>query len=101
MNQFENHQNYNCQIVTDNNEEFLVFANWLHNEHLDHWKGWNCQAGQTRLLIDKNLQVWSGECKNDFLGSALENFYTDTATICKRETCTPCTDDLLTRKNQQ
>lgn len=100
MSQFENHQNYNCRITTDDGQEFYVFANWLHNEHLDHWQGWHCEAGQTRLLIDKNLQVWSGECKNDYLGSALEEFYTDLPTVCKRITCTPCTDDLLTKKGK-
>lgn len=100
MSKFENHKNYNCKIITDDNQEFYVYANWIHNSGLDHWKGWTCHAGYTRLHIDKNLNVWSGVCENDFLGSATSNFYTNTPTICQRETCIGCTDDLLTRKNQ-
>lgn len=100
MNKFENHQNYNCRVTTDDQQEFLVYGNWMHNEKIDCWMGWQCDAGKTRLLIDKDLTVWSGECKNDFLGTALEQFYTDEPTICKRETCTGCTDDLVTRKKQ-
>jgi hypothetical protein len=46
------------------------------------------------------LDVWSGECKNDFLGNALTQWTVKTHAVCKRETCTGCTDDLLTTKYQ-
>lgn len=100
MSKFENHQNYNCRIILDNGQEFMVFGSWIHNEQLDHWKGWTCDAGHTRLMIDKDLNVWSGECKNDFFGPVMSNFYDNTKTICKRETCTGCMDDLIIRKHQ-
>ena len=79
------HDNYNCQVTDDQGQEHLVYANWLHNEHLDNWLGYCCDAGHTRFHIDKNFDVWSGECKK-------------TDTICKRITCTGCTDDLIVKK---
>jgi hypothetical protein len=100
LSKFEDHNNYNCRITLDNGEDFVVFANWIHNNNLDQWHGWTCDAGHTRLMIDKNLNVWSGECKNDFFGSALDEFYVNAPTTCKRNTCTGCTDDLLTKKSQ-
>ena len=93
----ENHTNYNCQVTTETGEEYLVYANWLHNNDLDHWKGWNCDAGATRLLVDKNLNVYSGECKNDYLGTT-DSFDILDGAVCKQETCTGCTDDLIVAK---
>lgn len=100
MIQFENHENYNCRITLDSGEEYLVYANWLHNNQFDNWQGWTCEAGATRLLIDKNLNVYGGECKNDYLGHALEDFQILTSTICKKDHCGGCTDDLSVTKYQ-
>ena len=98
QNKFENQENYNCRITLDSGEEYLVYANWLHNEQVDSWQGWTCEAGATRLMIDKNLNVYGGECENDHLGSALGKFTILDNTICKRERCTGCTDDLIVAK---
>lgn len=98
MSRFENHTNYNCRITTDTGEEYLVYANWMHNKNLDAWQGWQCDAGNTRFYIDKNFDVWSGECRNNLLGNALTEWNIKTDTICDRPTCTGCTDDLITRK---
>ena len=84
----------------DTGEQRKVFANWIHNNGLDHWQGWYCAAGATRFFINDKLEVWSGECKNDFLGNALTQWTVNTHTVCKRETCTGCTDDLLATKHQ-
>lgn len=92
-----NQENYNCRATTEDGSEYLLYANWLHNNGLDNWKGWECDAGTTRLLIDKELNVFSGECKNDYLGTT-DNFNLLNKTICKQETCTGCTDDLLVAK---
>ena len=100
MKKFENHENYNCQITLDNTEKFLISANWMHNEQLDNWKGWVCEAGATRLLIDKNFDVYSGECKNDYLGNALSEFQLLPSTTCLRDRCTGCTDDLIVAKHK-
>ena len=98
LKELKDHKNYNCKITTELGEEYLVYANWLHNEHLNNWQGWTCEAGATRLLIDKNFELYSGECKNDHLGSALGEFTIFDQTICRRERCSGCTDDLLVNK---
>lgn len=98
LKEFKNHENYNCKVTTESGEEYLVYTNWLHNEQLDNWQGWTCEAGATRLLIDKNFELYSGECKNDHLGSALGEFMILDQTICRQAHCTGCTDDLLVSK---
>lgn len=98
--QFENHDNYNCEITLDSGETYKVYANWLHNNNLDQWTGWNCQAGANRLYIDKNLEVYGGECKNDSLGHAIDGFKLLSGTTCRQNTCTGCTDDLMVRKTR-
>jgi hypothetical protein len=99
LSEFENHQNYNCKITTDSGEGYLVYANWIHNNQLDNWQGWQCEAGATRLFIDKDFSTYGGECKNDYLGSALDGFTILDTTICKKIRCTGCTDDLIVAKN--
>jgi len=94
------HENYNCEITLADGRQYRVYANWLHNERLDNWQGWHCAAGSQRIYIDRNLQVFGGECLNDTLGSALGRFDLLTKTICKRPTCTGCTDDLMVEKHQ-
>jgi hypothetical protein len=99
LKKLENHENYNCKVTTESGEEYLVYANWLHNNNLDNWKGWSCEAGATRILIDKELNIYSGECKNDYLGSAIGEFTIFEHTTCKQERCTGCTDDLMVAKS--
>lgn len=98
---FENHKNYNCEITLDNGEKYLIYANWLHNNKLDNWKWWQCDAGVNRILINENFDVYSGECKNDFLGNLFINFNILKDNFCKRDRCTGCTDDLITKKNKK
>jgi hypothetical protein len=101
MNQLPNHSNYNCKITAADGQTSMIYANWLHNQDQDHWQGWHCQAGTQRIHINKDLMVFSGECKNDFLGSALTNFEPlENGTICNRSTCTGCTDDLAVTKQK-
>ena len=94
------HSNYNCQVTDDQGQQHLVYANWLHNQGLDTWQGYHCDAGHTRFYIDKNFDIWSGECKNDKLGNVLDSWAPKTDAICQRQTCTGCTDDLITSKYQ-
>ncbi len=98
MNTLSNHSNYNCRVSTDSGEEYLIYANWLHNNNQDNWKGWTCETGSTRLFIDKNLEVFGGECKNQQLGNALTGFSLVENAICQLPRCTGCTDDLMTSK---
>lgn len=89
-------------MVTDTDERFSVFANWIHNSNLDQWQGWHCDAGRTRLYINKNGDAYSGECQNDLLGNVFDgSFKINTQpTVCKRNRCTGCTDDLMVAKYQ-
>jgi len=96
--QFENHANYNCEITTDAGNTFRIYANWMHNHALDSWSGWHCHTGSTRLYVDKNLNVYNGECQVQHLGHALQGFDMVAHTVCTRSTCTGCTDDLITKK---
>jgi hypothetical protein len=97
---FENHHNYNCEITTESGKTFKLYSNWLHNQDLDYWQGWQCDAGSTRLYVDKNLNVWSGECKNNFVGHAIDGFEVLSNNICQRPRCTGCTDDLAVKKHK-
>lgn len=98
MKNWTDHENYNCRVTFEDGTERLVYANWLHNEKIDHWSGWTCMAGSQRLYIDKNLEVYSGECHNDHLGSSIAGFKTLDHTICRQEVCSGCTDDLAVTK---
>lgn len=93
---------YNCEITCEDGSKFLLNANRLHNQQLDHWEGWHCEAGSTRLWIEHNGAVYSGECKNDYLG----NIFSDwnilmQPTVCKKNRCSGCTDDLLISKKNK
>jgi hypothetical protein len=98
--QFENHPNYNCKITLESGEQYNVYADWLHNNGLDHWKGWQCNEGHTRFFIDANFEIWGSECRNTLLGNVLGTWDTKSNSICTRNTCTACTDDLMTSKHK-
>ena len=98
--EFENHKNYNCQITLDTGEQFKVYANWLHNQNLDHWQGWQCDAGVTRLHIDKSGNVYDGECQNQQIGNLNSGWSLKSESICNRKRCTGCTDDLIIKKQK-
>ena len=96
----KDHENYNCTITLDTGEQRRVFASWIHNNNLDQWKGWHCSAGSQNFYIDKNFDVYSGECKNDYLGNMFTDWQVKNDTICHRETCSPNVDGLLATKYQ-
>jgi hypothetical protein len=98
--QFDNHQYYNCLVTTDDNRKFRMEANWLHNQELDRWQGWLCDAGHNRLYIGPDFDIYGGECCNDQLGN-LETGWEllPTQTVCTKTRCTGCTDDLMAAKH--
>lgn len=99
MNNWTNDINFNCRIFLEDGQEFLIFGNRLHNLELDYWKGWTCMAGTKRLHIDKNFDVYSAKCFNDFIGNAITGFdIFENGTICTREHCTGCIEDLIIEK---
>ena len=93
-------ENHNCEIILDDGTSFKVYANWIHNNDLDHWQGWSCAAGADRILITEELDVYSGECKNDYLGNLNTQWDLLENPVCKRSRCTGCTDDLLMEKSK-
>ena len=98
---FSNHTYYNCKVTTNTGQEFLVDANWIHNNGLDNWQNWTCNAGKDRIYIDSKLDVFNGECTNDRLGNILTGWdIMTTATTCKKIRCTGCTDDLIQHKKE-
>ena len=99
---FEDHPHYNCEITLSTGEKYRVSANWIHNNQLDNWHGWSCNAGVQRLDIDKNFNVHSGQCHNDYLGNLKTEWSPLTQpTTCKKQRCTGCTDDLLVSKHKK
>lgn len=92
---------YNCRVIRDSGQEELVYAAWLHNQEQNYWSGWQCHAGHKRFYVDKNLSVYGGECRNDFLGTLTGSFEPLTnSTVCRRTRCSACVDDLLTEKER-
>ena len=88
-------------MTLDDGSEFKLFADWIKNEGLDHWKGWKCDAGRTRLFINSELEVYSGFCFNDHLGNVISGFeILENGTICQRDRCSGCTDDLALNKSK-
>lgn len=72
----------------------------MHNQKIDNFKGWRCDAGVTRISIDQVGQIFSGECHNDNLGNLNTGWelLEESVAICKRDRCGGCADDLMTKK---
>ena len=99
--QLSNQKFYNCEVITESGDKFLVDGNWLHNNNIDCWLDWKCNAGSDRIYITADLDIYSGQCKNDYLGNLLTNWdLLENPTVCKKQTCTGCTDDLILRKEK-
>jgi hypothetical protein len=98
---YNNHTYYNCEITLDTGDKYQVDANWIHNQQLDNWQGWECNAGVDRIYIDSNLEIFVGECMNARLGGMSTGWATLSAPgICQKTRCTGCTDDLLITKKE-
>jgi len=94
-----NHEFYNCTVYLTDQQSFLMEANWLHNNLVDSWQGWQCHAGYDRLFLDSDGNLYSGDCRNDHLGHVDQDWKLfDQPTICWQEQCTGCVEDLLVTK---
>lgn len=88
-------------MILSNSRHYRLEGNWIHNENLDHWQGWECDAGRTRLYIDSDNNVFGGQCLNDKLGNLNSGWnILNNPTICKQQRCTGCTDDLIVAKRE-
>lgn len=98
---YQNHINYNCKITLDTGESYNVYSQWLSNQSLNKWKGWECNAGVTRLFINVDEDVFSAVCQHDRLGNMRSGWsIPNSVTICQKDTCFTNTDDLLIFKQQ-
>ena len=96
---YTNDKNYNCRIETTDNLSFDIHANQIHNNKHDYFSGWSCHAGYHRINIDEDGKVWSGSCRNDYLGTVDDWNLLSASTVCKQNRCNGCTDDLIVEKN--
>ena len=93
------HNNFNCQITTDDGEESLIYANWLNNNELNNFEGWECYTGTYRIFIDKSLDVYNAMCHSTHMGNLNTGWdLVDKIIICPNKRCTGNTDDLMTRR---
>lgn len=91
--------NFNVKATDADGNEYLLFANRFKNEDSCDWQGWQCAAGSEHILIEFNSDVYSGECKNNYLGNLEDDFTLLTQyTTCNRHSCTGCTPDLSVTK---
>lgn len=89
--------NYNAKITFEDGTSNLIFVNNLNNAKANLWEGWHCKAGVTAIYIYKN-EVYSGECRNDRLGSLDQWELINEYTVCKQQRCFGCTTDMLQEK---
>lgn len=89
----------NCIVEFSDGTSQLVDARELLINGLAKWEGWHCKAGSSRIMIEADLSVYSGECLNDKLGNLKTGWELLPAhTICKRAQCTGDVSDLIIDK---
>jgi len=91
----------NCNAILElaNGETIEIFADNLVQKNLNHFKGWQCNAGVERIYIESDFTVYSGQCKNNILGNLFdENFsLIEDYVLCEQNSC-DCAGDIYTTK---
>jgi MoaA/NifB/PqqE/SkfB family radical SAM enzyme len=86
----------NCRI----DDEQIIHANDVIKQHLNQFKGWQCNAGMESLMINWDGDVHRATCR---VGGSLGNIYQDTFSVpqqsieCTRDWCTCAADIPLTK----
>jgi MoaA/NifB/PqqE/SkfB family radical SAM enzyme len=86
----------NC-IIDDSK---IIHSNDVIKQHLNRFKGWNCNAGIESLMINWDGEVHRATCR---VGGSLGNIYTNTfklpkdPVVCTRDNCTCAADIPLTK----
>jgi len=86
----------NCRI----DDERIMHANDVIKEHLNQFKGWQCNAGIESLMINWDGEVHRATCR---VGGSLGNIYQDTFSLpnepitCTRDYCTCAADIPITK----
>jgi hypothetical protein len=89
----------NCVVEFSDGSVQSIDARELLVNGLANWQGWECQVGTSRIVIEANLAVYSGECLNDKLGDLQTGWELMTGpAICRRKTCTGNVEDLYIDK---
>jgi MoaA/NifB/PqqE/SkfB family radical SAM enzyme len=89
----------NAIVELANGESIAIDAVQLVDKNLTNFKGWQCYAGVERMYIDPQFKVYSGQCRNDYIGELFDNnlsLFTE-PTVCKQEKCV-CVADIFTTK---
>ena len=96
------HKDIHCNAIvyTKNGQRIEILANQLFDKNLHRWQGWHCNVGVDSIFIDDDFSVYAGNCKNDKLGNLFSEDFAlfVNPTICKRTTCSSCTNDLYSTK---
>jgi hypothetical protein len=100
MTKLKEDSNHNCIVYYDDGDQTKIFATALNYNNLDHFKGWKCDAGFSRIYIHSDGNVWGGECNNDHLGSLKDNTFEllKGPTTCKKQKCLTSPDELMLKK---
>lgn len=94
--------NYNCIVYFNDNTFIKLYSNELRNKNLDHFNNWACAAGHLQINIDYDDNVYTCNNKNQFLGklSEFKLCSSDHPNICRQQTCSGTTDNLLMYKHK-
>lgn len=99
MSRLKPDKNFNAIAYYDNGQQVRVYGQQLHNQGMDHWRGWQCDAGYNRIFVFPNGDIYGGECRNDYLGNINNEFkLLDQPTTCGLDRCSSCTSDLIVAK---
>ena len=86
----------NCRI----DDKQIIHANDIIKQHLNQFKGWQCNAGIESLMINWDGEVYRATCR---VGNSLGNIYNGTFQLpsrpieCTRDWCTCAADIPLTK----
>lgn len=96
-------KNFNSTVFLEDGSNVRIYSGKLHALDLNHFKGWNCEAGFSRICVLPDSQVYSGECGNDYLGKLDDDTFRllSTSTTCKKDVCTGNPADIMLRKKIQ
>lgn len=90
----------NCLI----DDQQPIHANDIIKNHLNQFKGWNCNAGLESLMINWDGDVYRATCR---VGGSLGNIYNKTflipinSIVCTRDWCTCAADIPLTKTKNE
>jgi MoaA/NifB/PqqE/SkfB family radical SAM enzyme len=100
MTKLDPENNYNAIVHYDDGTTVNVFSTHIRLKGLNYFKGWKCKAGVERIFISSDLNVFSSQCENDFLGNLKHESFEliNDFTTCKQQRCGNNPDDIMMEK---